>query len=167
MTGAADWHIDSDEPDVVDYDTSFKPDAQEALYEENPYRASDHDPVVVGLNLLNYEFSGFFSPIDNPPVVNTANAGRTIPMKFTLSGDLGLDVLFGTPASTISSCDSGLPTDEVETTATAGGEGLTYDPATGEYTYAWKTQKPWANQCRTFALTLDDGTYRTADFRFR
>ncbi len=54
VTGAADWHINSDEPDVLDYDTSFKPPAQDALYEENAYRSSDHDPVVVGLNLVNY-----------------------------------------------------------------------------------------------------------------
>ena len=53
VTGAADWHINSDEPDVFDYDTSFKPPAQEALYEPNAYRSSDHDPVVVGLNPVN------------------------------------------------------------------------------------------------------------------
>jgi VCBS repeat-containing protein len=50
VTGAADWHINSDEPDVLDYDTSFKPPSQDALYEVNPYRTSDHDPVVVGLD---------------------------------------------------------------------------------------------------------------------
>ena len=49
VTGAADWHINSDEPDVLDYDTTFKPAAQDALYEVNAYRTSDHDPVVVGL----------------------------------------------------------------------------------------------------------------------
>jgi hypothetical protein len=49
IIGAADWHINSDEPDVLDYDTSFKPAAQDALYEVNAYRTSDHDPVVVGL----------------------------------------------------------------------------------------------------------------------
>ena len=49
VTGAADWHINSDEPDVLDYDTSFKPPAQDALYEPNQYRTSDHDPVVIGL----------------------------------------------------------------------------------------------------------------------
>ena len=48
VTGAAFWHINSDEPDVLDYDTSFKPEAQEALYESNAYRTSDHDAVVVG-----------------------------------------------------------------------------------------------------------------------
>jgi hypothetical protein len=49
ITGAADWHINSDEPDVLDYDTSFKPAAQDALYEVNAFRTSDHDPVVIGL----------------------------------------------------------------------------------------------------------------------
>jgi len=51
VTGAADWHINADEPDVLDYDTSFKPPAQVALYEANSYRSSDHDPVVVGFDL--------------------------------------------------------------------------------------------------------------------
>jgi predicted extracellular nuclease len=51
VTRAADWHINSDEPNVVDYDTTFKPPAQEALYEANGNRSSDHDPVMVGLNL--------------------------------------------------------------------------------------------------------------------
>lgn len=165
VTGAAEWHINSDEPDLLDYDTSFKPPAQEAIYEPNAYRSSDHDPVVVGLELLNYGFSGFLSPVDNPPVLNTVNAGRTIPIKFTLAQNFGLDVLFGTPTSTPLTCSSGLPSSEVET-STAGGGGLTYDPATGEYTYAWKTDKAWANQCHTFTLTLDDGTYREANFDF-
>jgi predicted extracellular nuclease len=49
---AADWHINSDEPDILDYDTTFKGPAQEALYEPNQFRTSDHDPVVVGLTLL-------------------------------------------------------------------------------------------------------------------
>ncbi|MDQ3003778.1 MAG: ExeM/NucH family extracellular endonuclease, partial [Chloroflexota bacterium] len=53
VTGAAEWHINSDEPTVLDYDTTFKPDEQDALYEVNQYRTSDHDAVVIGLNLLN------------------------------------------------------------------------------------------------------------------
>jgi predicted extracellular nuclease len=49
VTGVTEWHINADEPDILDYDTSFKPDAQDALYEPNAYRSSDHDPVLVGL----------------------------------------------------------------------------------------------------------------------
>jgi predicted extracellular nuclease len=41
------WHINADEPDIIDYDTSFKQDAQDAIYAPDAYRASDHDPVIV------------------------------------------------------------------------------------------------------------------------
>ncbi len=51
VTGAADWHVNADEPDLLDYDTSFKPAAGDALYEPNEFRSSDHDPVLVGLDL--------------------------------------------------------------------------------------------------------------------
>jgi predicted extracellular nuclease len=51
VTGATEWHINADEPDLLDYDTSFKPDEQDAIYEPNAYRSSDHDPVIVGLEL--------------------------------------------------------------------------------------------------------------------
>ncbi len=48
ITGANEWHINADEPFVIDYNTEFKP---QDLYTSAPYKASDHDPVVVGLNL--------------------------------------------------------------------------------------------------------------------
>jgi predicted extracellular nuclease len=51
VTGAGDWHINADEPSILDYDTSFKGPAEDALYEPNPFRSSDHDPVLVGLRL--------------------------------------------------------------------------------------------------------------------
>lgn len=168
VTGTTEWHINADEPTVLDYNIEFKSAGQVAnFYSADAYRSSDHDPVLVGIDLLDYEFNGFLSPVDNPPVVNAVKAGQAIPFKFTLSGDLGLDVLFGTPTSATFACASGLPTGDDEPTATAGGTGLTYDPVSGIYTYAWKTDKAWANECRTFSLTLDDGTYRSADFRFR
>jgi uncharacterized protein len=51
VTGVTAWYINADEPDILDYDTSFKQDAQDALYEPNTFRSSDHDPVIIGLNL--------------------------------------------------------------------------------------------------------------------
>lgn len=51
VTGTTEWHINADEPDLLDYDTSFKSSGQDALYAPDPYRSSDHDPVVVGLEL--------------------------------------------------------------------------------------------------------------------
>jgi uncharacterized protein len=49
VVGVTVFHINADEPDILDYDTSFKKAAQDALYEPLPYRVSDHDPVIVGL----------------------------------------------------------------------------------------------------------------------
>ena len=51
VTGTTVWHINADEPDLIDYDMSFKLPAQDALYAPDPYRSSDHDPVIVGLDL--------------------------------------------------------------------------------------------------------------------
>ncbi|MEX2646412.1 MAG: ExeM/NucH family extracellular endonuclease [Gaiellaceae bacterium] len=51
VTGVTEWHINADEPDILDYDTTFKPPEQDALFEENAFRSSDHDPVLVGLDL--------------------------------------------------------------------------------------------------------------------
>jgi hypothetical protein len=51
VTGATVWHINADEPDLLDYDTTFKSPTQAALYAPDAYRSSDHDPVIVGLDL--------------------------------------------------------------------------------------------------------------------
>ena len=55
ITGATEWHINADEPDAFDYNTNFRPEGQQALYQSTPYRASDHDPVIVGLTLTPTE----------------------------------------------------------------------------------------------------------------
>lgn len=52
VTGAAEYHINADEPSVLDYNTDFKSAGQVAsLYAPDEFRTSDHDPVLVGLNL--------------------------------------------------------------------------------------------------------------------
>jgi predicted extracellular nuclease len=51
VTGTTAWHINADEVDLIDYDTTFKLPNQDALYAPDPYRSSDHDPVIVGLEL--------------------------------------------------------------------------------------------------------------------
>ncbi len=52
VNAAEKWHINSDEPSVLDYNTEFKSTAQvSSLYAADAFRSSDHDPVVIGLNL--------------------------------------------------------------------------------------------------------------------
>ena len=54
---ATSWHVNADEPEFINYNTEFKafgtsttgsPD----LYSPTAYRASDHDPMVMGLRLV-------------------------------------------------------------------------------------------------------------------
>ena len=45
------------------------------------------------VHVVIFAFSGFFQPVDNLQVVNVANAGRSIPVKFSLGGNQGLNVL--------------------------------------------------------------------------
>ncbi len=47
ITGVTHWHINADEPRALDYNDFNQP----YLYNPDQYRASDHDPVLVGLNL--------------------------------------------------------------------------------------------------------------------
>lgn len=52
ITGTGAWAINADEPGVLDYNTNFKPaNLIESLYAPDRYRSSDHDPVIVGLDL--------------------------------------------------------------------------------------------------------------------
>lgn len=56
VTGGAKWHINADEPNVLDYNTEFKSAGQQdSLYNADAFRSSDHDPVLVGLNLFSVD----------------------------------------------------------------------------------------------------------------
>ena len=47
-----EWHINADEPALLDY--NLEHGRNSALFDAaSPYRASDHDPVVIGLELTN------------------------------------------------------------------------------------------------------------------
>jgi predicted extracellular nuclease len=162
VTGTTIWHINADEPDLLDYDTSFKSDAQDALFEPDAYRSSDHDPVIVGLDLAAFGFGGLEPPIDE---ANTARAGRTVAVKFSLADDVDVDdVLY--ESMQVYDC-GGWPLGDSVDAASAGGTGLRYDPADDHYVFTWKTDSSWAGECKLLVLTLSDGSYVTAEFAFR
>ncbi|MDZ4800190.1 MAG: ExeM/NucH family extracellular endonuclease [Bryobacteraceae bacterium] len=63
IAGAADWHINADEPCVLDYNGDFNCNGSQgtaaksasqlsAWYSSDPFRTSDHDPVLIGFNPL-------------------------------------------------------------------------------------------------------------------
>lgn len=52
VAGVTEWHTNADEPRVLDYTVEYKSPTQlSTLYNPDAFRASDHDPVLVGLNL--------------------------------------------------------------------------------------------------------------------
>lgn len=112
-----------------------------------------------------YNFSGFFQPVDNLPVVNAATAGSAIPVKFSLSGNKGLNILSMAFSQQVS-CVGGVAT-TIEETVAAGGSSLSYDATLDQYIYVWKTDKSWKGTCRLLIVKLNDGTTHVANFQFK
>ena len=113
-----------------------------------------------------YTFDGFFAPLANPPAVNLVKAGKAVPVRFSLGGDHGLDVFeSGYPEARATSCDPGAVRHQVGETVNTKTSALTYDQATGQYTYLWKTERPWVGSCRELVLRLDDGQERVVRFQ--
>ncbi|MEV7806817.1 ExeM/NucH family extracellular endonuclease [Microbispora sp. NPDC088329] len=48
VTGATIWHVNADEPRILDYNLEFNPPS---LYRPDAFRSSDHDPLLIGLDL--------------------------------------------------------------------------------------------------------------------
>lgn len=81
VTGKTKWHINSDEPTVLDYNTEFKSAGQiSSFYAPDQYRASDHDPVLVGLNLTAQ------TPIPPPSDPTTSLSANPSTLNLTVGG---------------------------------------------------------------------------------
>jgi Tol biopolymer transport system component len=114
-----------------------------------------------------YTFTGFFEPVDNPPVINVANAGNSIPVKFGLGAFRGLDVFApGFPSSQPMTCSGGT-SDPIEETGPPGSSSFTYDPVLNRYRFVWKTERSWRNTCRQLNVRLKDGVNHFALFSFK
>ena len=115
-----------------------------------------------------YNFTGFFQPVSNLPVLNVVNAGRAIPVKFSLSGNKGLNIFApNSPSSGPIVCNSSAPATVLQDTVTAGGSSLSYDAGADQYIYVWKTDSSWAGTCRQLVVQLNDGSIHRANFQFR
>lgn len=121
VTGVGVWHINADEPTVLDYNTEFKTDDR---YAPTPYRASDHDPVLVALTL---------SPdaVADAPVLNI-NA----PSSGVASTPLTITVTDASPGNSATLADLSINWGDASansTLTTAGAVTHTY-AAAGSYT---------------------------------
>jgi hypothetical protein len=116
--------------------------------------------------VTSYSFTGFFSPISNLPALNVANAGSTIPIKFSLAGFRGFNLFAqGYPASQAMNCTTRVLSGPIQRT-TLGTQGFTYDPLLDQYKYVWQTDRRWMGTCRQLIVRFADGTEKRANFRF-
>jgi hypothetical protein len=101
VEGATLWHINADEPGAFDYNTEFN---HPSYYSTDPFRASDHDPILVGLRLGEPPTN---TPTNSPTptVTNTPSPTDTAPPT-------------STPTPTLSSTPSDTPTPEPTPTST-------------------------------------------------
>jgi hypothetical protein len=97
--------------------------------------------------------------------LNSANAGRTVPIRWKLPGTGGIGAVVSITSRQIS-CD-GRPTEQVPDTAPTGPSELTFIAAEEEFLYTWRTERAWAGTCRRLTVRLNDGTAPFVDFRFR
>ena len=139
QSSTSEWHINADEPSVLDYNTDFKTaNLQTTLYAPDQYRISDHDPIITGLNL---DGSGPTASLTNP-----ANGTTLVEVKISeLSVVFNKDVVHDSgqyaadnPNNYILverganktfdtlSCEFGVQTDDKEISI----DSVIYDPAT-------------------------------------
>jgi hypothetical protein len=114
-----------------------------------------------------FVFAGFRTPVDNG-VMNTANSGQAIPLKWELRDYAGIPVtnLASVSVTAVTlSCAAGSTTDLIEEYA-AGASGLINNGG-GSYQFNWKTPASYAKSCKTMSLDLGEGTPRTAAFEFK
>ncbi len=120
--------------------------------------------------VVQFTFQGFKPPVDNQPIVNIVNAGRTIPVKWSLRDAAGQYVSDLNAVTSITveriPCSAG-STDVIEETTEPGLVALTYDAGANQFHYNWKTEKSWAGTCRRLHVAFADGTVRSADFRMK
>ena len=117
-----------------------------------------------------FNFGGFQQPVDNPPTLNIANAGSTIPLRWSLLDAAGNTYASMNAIQAISSkqirCPGGTtdpvnpPDLPIGTTGVAGVTG-------GVFHFNWATARSWAGTCRRMYVHLSDGSNPYADFQFR
>jgi predicted extracellular nuclease len=84
IAGVQHWHVNADEPSIIDYNLEFKQPACPACgpdyYTATQYRSSDHDPVIIGLKLNDLDGDGLSDSIEatlgtNPQDIDSDDDG--------------------------------------------------------------------------------------------
>ena len=100
VTGVTEWHINADEPRALDYNTEYKSENQQtSFYAADPYRMSDHDPVIIGFEFSQAAMLGDFDndqDVDRYDIFGLMRAiqfGYEIDPAFDLNNDGNFNIM--------------------------------------------------------------------------
>jgi CSLREA domain-containing protein len=135
--------------------------------------ATDHSGQQATLTVpysVHYDFRGFLEPLENVPVLNVGNAGRTFPAKWKLLDVNGASVTTLAAVRSISrlplaSCDD-RPHEDAGEGDPVETSSLRYDADAQQFVFTWKTERADAG-CVRLVIELADGTSRHLDFLLR
>jgi predicted extracellular nuclease len=146
VTGTTVWHINADEPDLINYDTSFKRPAQDAIYAPDAYRSSDHDPVIVGLDLCEATPPQFDTLTVTPDVLWPANH-KYVDVSATVVVSDNFDP---SPTVTLVSVTSNEPDNGED-------DGNTVDDIVivGDYEFELRAERSGVGTGRTYTITYE------------
>ncbi len=120
VAGVGEYHINADEPSVLDYNTDFKTaNLQNTLYSPDEFRVSDHDPVIVGLDLVNsaptVDAGGPYNVVMGQTVQVSATGSDPDGDAVTFEWDLDNNGSFETPGQTATFDSTGYPVPSTQT----------------------------------------------------
>jgi Tol biopolymer transport system component len=108
-----------------------------------------------------FAFGGFDAPVSAGGSIDSAKAGDSVPLKFSLRGSQGLGAVTQTtwqPSSCTDWSALGSPT--------AAQAKLSYAPSTDRYVDLVTTDPSWKGSCRTVDVWLTDGTRHSVHVQF-
>ncbi len=154
ITNVADWHINADEPSVLDYNTDFKSAAQIAsLYNADQFRISDHDPVLVDLNLDQ-----------TAPIVAVTGVSDgatyilgTAPEAACATNDIASGVAIPATISVTGGNPDGTGTFTATCSGAADNAGNVAAPVT--VSYAVEAPGTFVDSCGDYAVYVNNGVY--------
>ncbi len=112
VSGVSVWHINADEPTTLDYNLNFTTDDR---FAPSPFRASDHDPVLVGLN-LSPDAAVALPPLLTISLPPNATVNQTVTLTVNEANPGGTATL----ASLVISWGDGTPNSSLPSAGTAG-----------------------------------------------
>jgi len=100
-------------------------------------------------------------------MANRVNAGQTVPFKFQFRSGQNfisdMEALVYIRSTNLVDCLRDRPDPPVDE---RGSSTIHYDEVEHQFIINWKTKKGWANTCRKFIVTLNDGSDHIAYLEF-